>query len=244
MISFNQFTYSQDGTARLWEVPSGNLLHTLKHPNPVGGALFSPDGQTLITNDYEAVYLWDTASGHLLHRLWGHADQIWPIAISPDGKTILTGSIDKTARLWDAQTGLLLHILSGHQQLVYDVAFSPDSKVALTSSGDGIVRVWEVATGDLLHMFPRQIEGANRVVYSPDGQTLAIGTSMNTQGIATLWDPHTYGLIRPLCPRILSGQWLQVGWALTLFNLAVAAFSIRKRNPHSKTNWATQKLLA
>ena len=34
-----------------------------------------------------------------------HSDGVWSVAFSPDGKTILTGMLDKTARLWDAATG-------------------------------------------------------------------------------------------------------------------------------------------
>ena len=33
-----------------------------------------------------------------------HQDTVWAVAFSPDGKTILTGSVDKTARLWRAPT--------------------------------------------------------------------------------------------------------------------------------------------
>ena len=34
-----------------------------------------------------------------------HQGTVWAVAFSPDGKTVLTGSVDKTARLWDAATG-------------------------------------------------------------------------------------------------------------------------------------------
>src|SRR5689334_1092805 len=54
------------------------------------------------------------------------------IAFSPDGKTILTGNADNTAKLWDSQTGALLRTLLGHSRQVVSVAFSPDGKLALT----------------------------------------------------------------------------------------------------------------
>ena len=58
------------------------------------------------------------------------------VAFSPDGKTVLTGSEDKTARLWDAATGRPLGEPMTHQGMVSAVAFSPDGKTVLMGSGD------------------------------------------------------------------------------------------------------------
>ena len=54
------------------------------------------------------------------------------MAFSPDGKTVLTGSIDKTARLWDATTGQAPRLPMTHQHAVFAVAFSPDGETVLT----------------------------------------------------------------------------------------------------------------
>ena len=72
------------------------------------------------------------------------------MAFSPDGKTVLTGSSDKTARLWDAATGRPLGLPMTHQDRVSAVAFSPDGKTVLTGSWDKTARLWDAATGQPL----------------------------------------------------------------------------------------------
>jgi WD40 repeat protein len=74
--------------------------------------------------------------------LVGHSDQVISAAFSPDGKRIVTGSMDETARLWEANTGKEVLALRGHTAFVSSVAFSPDGKRIVTASGDGTARVW------------------------------------------------------------------------------------------------------
>src|SRR4030095_6272385 len=52
-------------------------------------------------------------SFHLRQTLTGHRNTVIPVAFSPDGKTLASGSMDKKIKLWDAQTGALKTTLSG-----------------------------------------------------------------------------------------------------------------------------------
>jgi len=63
-----------------------------------------------------------------------------------DGKYVLTGSGDDTARLWDAATGNQVQIFPGHFLGVGSVAFSPDGKYVATGD-DPVVRLWDPTTG-------------------------------------------------------------------------------------------------
>jgi WD40 repeat protein len=122
-----------------------------------------------------------------------HQDKVVAVAFSLDGKTVLTGSTDKTARLWDTSTTRPLGPPLPHQIFVNAVAFSPDGKSVLTASGaqlgKGEGRLWETATGKPIGLpLPHQ-SGVGTVAVSPDGKTVLTGSYDKT---ARLWNvPRT-----------------------------------------------------
>jgi WD40 repeat protein len=91
--------------------------------------------------------LWDTASGKELQTLRGHTDKLESVAFSLDGRQVLTGSFDKTARLWETATGQQRCTFKGHLGRVMSAAFSPDGRRVLTASADGTTRVWDAYSG-------------------------------------------------------------------------------------------------
>ena len=76
-----------------------------------------------------------------------HQEVVWAVTFSPDGKTVLTGSGDRTARLWSATDGSPVGAPIVHPANVNAVAFSPDGKRILTGSNDSTVRMWRASDG-------------------------------------------------------------------------------------------------
>ena len=83
----------------------------------------------------------------LRDTLKGHTGPANCVAYSPDGKTLASGSWDKTIKLWDVTTGKEEATLKGHTSMVYAVAYSPDGKTLASGGWDGAVMLWDVKTG-------------------------------------------------------------------------------------------------
>ena len=118
---------------------------------------------------------WDRLCHLELLTLAGHSGVVPAVAFSPDGKRIVAGGLDKTARVWDATTGRQLVVLKAHRDIIWGVAFSPDSRRIATSSSDGTVILWDSATGHELLTLDGQRGLVPSVAFSPDGKRLASG---------------------------------------------------------------------
>jgi WD40 repeat protein len=188
--SLNQIAWSQDGvllasaskdtTIRLWNMESGQLLHTLEghsdevNSDEVNSVAWSPDRRILASgSDDKTIRLWDTETGQLLQTLTKHSYYVSKVVWSPDGQTLASSSRDRTIRLWDAKTGKLLHTLRKHSSSVEGLAWSPDGRTLASASDDKTVRLWNAETGQLLQTLTEHSAGVCNVAWSPNGRTLA-----------------------------------------------------------------------
>jgi WD40 repeat protein/serine/threonine protein kinase len=153
----------------LWDVASRKLIgQPVKHRFSVGFVAFSPDGKTFVTDGQR----WDTETGKPVSGPLNARNAILEVR-SPDGKTLLTGNRDGTARLWDAATGKPLGELMRHAGGISAVAFSRDGKMFATGSGDGTAQLWDFATGKPLGRPLRHVHWPLFVEFTPDGKLLS-----------------------------------------------------------------------
>ena len=94
-------TASWDGTAGIWDVTTGQLIHTLQgHRNVVCAASFSPDGRSVVTASRDnTARIWDVATGQLVRTLQ-HLGAVNSASFSPNGRSVVTASDSGTARIW------------------------------------------------------------------------------------------------------------------------------------------------
>ncbi|QNP29234.1 nSTAND1 domain-containing NTPase [Cylindrospermopsis curvispora] len=107
------------------------------------------------------------------------------VTISPDGKTLVSASLDKTIKIWDMATGREKHTLTGHQSSVNSVTISPDGKTLVSASYDNTIKIWDMATGREKHTLTGHQSSVNSVTISPDGKTLVSASLDNT---IKIWD--------------------------------------------------------
>ncbi|MFQ3651198.1 MAG: WD40 repeat domain-containing protein, partial [Gemmataceae bacterium] len=120
--------------------------------------------------------------------LKGHRENVFGIALTPDGKQVLTVSGDPSIKIWDAVTGKTLKTYAegsnGHKQIILGLAVRPDGNQFLTASADNTLKVWDMPSSNAL----REIVVAAQprlVAVSPDGTRLAAACS---DGKLRLWN--------------------------------------------------------
>ncbi|NOH02225.1 MAG: TIR domain-containing protein [Chloroflexi bacterium] len=166
-------------------------VYTFNFSNgPVNVVKFHPNGDWLSVGVKNGrVRLWKVSTGVLQPGPY-HEAEVFDIAISPDGKIMVSISADSTARISRAESGRQTHVLQ-HPDWVRDVAFAPDSSWFATASDDKIVRVFDANTGvEKIRMYHGSF--VQKVEVSPDGNWVAsTGSDLSVR----VWDAQSGALM-------------------------------------------------
>ena len=219
-------TGAEDKTVKVWDIASGRIKHTYGgetgHTLDIYSLDASSDGRIIASGSGDkTVKLWNIAGGECLHTLGaegnadgatGPTDGVTSVSISPDGRTLAAGSLDKVVRLWDTATGQFLAKLgdadaaapgqhtSGHSDSVYSVAFSPDGQSLASGSLDNSIMLWDVrqarqsggaaAQAPMVTKFTGHKDFVLSVAFSVDGSLLMSGSKDRT---VQFWEPRAGG---------------------------------------------------
>ena len=192
-----------DGVVRVWELDSGKELLALAAQK--GGVAFTGaftlDGKQVVTGAGNAwnnpkkegtLRLWDLTTGKQVRQFEGHTQDIRRVAISPDGKQLLSGSFDGTMRLWEIESGKELKCFNGPGNFVESVGFTPDGKKAICSYGPQTIEtrfdedprcslwLWDLNTGKELKRFKGHSAPVLSLALSADGHFLLSGSGDGT----------------------------------------------------------------
>ncbi len=175
---------SNDRTARLWEVETGECLRTFTHNDYVNSVCISVDGRLMLTGSNDkTVKLWEVETGQCIQTFEGHEGSVSSAYLTD--KHALSGSSDKAMRLWDLETGQCLRVFEGHTDTVNSVFLSVDGRHALSGSGDETIRLWDTETGQCLRTFEGHTGSVNSICLSGDNRYILSGSEDKT---LILWE--------------------------------------------------------
>ena len=123
----------------------------------------------------------------------GHTGAAANVAVTPDGKTLVSVGNDNSVRLWDAITGKLQKTLEGHTGWVGSVVITPDGNYAITAGGDNSIRVWDIKAQKEVKKLEGHTVAIRGLALAADGKTLVSASSDKT---CRLWDLTTYKEIK------------------------------------------------
>ncbi len=169
-------TAGDDGTPRIWDVESGDLLAELSgHADPVRVAHFSPDGSLLVTADDDGgMELWDGVTFQNLASVEVNISAVRAADFSPDGTSLLTAGDDGRVRIWrisvEAPGAATLSadlVLESRNDRITTAAFSPDGSRIVAAGNDGLARIWDAHTGTALADLDGHDAQINSAAFSP-----------------------------------------------------------------------------
>lgn len=126
--------------------------------------------------------------------LKGHTDWIYSVQFSPDGKSLITASRDKTVKVWDLSAKKESATLKDNPTNVKTAVFSPDGKWAVSTTGawdkkekkwEGEIRFWDVKAGKVARSIKGHTAVIEAIAFSADGSKLATAGEDET---AIIWD--------------------------------------------------------
>jgi len=193
----------------LWNIENGSHISGFTSPVGIFSLATGPNGKFLVTGGLAQVQLYDTITGQLIGPFKGHQGSVQSVAFSPDGKFVLSGSIDRTLRMWPIPPIPRTNgpVIGAHLDSIFSVAISWDGTMAASGANDGSIKLWNLARNrfpesqqqtvkfqmwdDKLPLvpsnsFPPSVAGTrlNSLLPSPDGKRLF---AISTFG-SKIWD--------------------------------------------------------
>jgi WD40 repeat protein len=189
-------SYGGDHMVRLWDIATGHqkdlplegLAGKDVFPGGVTSVAISKDGRWIVGGTERTVHVWDSGTGKLSLSLKATASVI-SVAISSNGKRIVSGSLDGTIMMWDAATGEAVLTLKEVTKAISMLAISGDGQ-RFVSAADNTIRVWDAAVGPEAVTLKGPTANVFQMAISPDGKRIAsTSLSANFQRPVIIWDP-------------------------------------------------------
>lgn len=213
---------SSDGSARVFDVNSESVRHTLFHGQAVQFARFSPDRQYVLTASLDGTLIvWNAATGHSANTLRGHgANHLFSADFSPNSQRIITASFDQTAKVWETTSSPGQRVIAAYNGPIKRMAVSPHGDLAAVVLANRSMEIRQIDDGaPIATLACYAHDGGADAAFSPDGKRVAAALDEFTP---IVWDIETWRIISkftghqgvvyavdysPDGNRVVSGSW-------------------------------------
>lgn len=182
---------SADGTARLFNLKSNDEVATFDgHHGLVANAVFSPDGNSIVTAHDDGARLWDTNATHAVMTMSGpESSDIEAAVFINEGKNIVTATGNGTTQEWDitSDTSRLRH--KGEASSM-GVLLSPDGNRMLSFLDEKKIQLLDTHNGRVMTTIDLPTE-LSAVEFSSSGKRMLIGSQQKVQ----VWDTSSGKLL-------------------------------------------------
>jgi len=190
-------TVGYDGFVRIWDARTGRKIKELSEsggnsPYHYYCLAFSADKRHAVVGGGWKAHVWDVREAKLIHKLPGHEFEVSSVAISPDGRHVLTGGSGGLVQLFDLESGDLLRRFEKHTAAVCSLEFLPDGRHFVSGSLDRTLRVWAI-DGREVARHASSKNDVSALCVAPDGRRmlsagrLARGQHLRS-GAIQLWE--------------------------------------------------------
>jgi len=164
----------------------------------------SGEQQIITCSDDGSLGVWNLQTGKHIANWQDGKSHVYSIALSVDGKKVVSGCFDGAVRLWSIETGKVIARWTGHTQLVWSVCWNQDGERVLSGSEDGTARVWDVETGETILEINTGLGCVYTATFSPDLTLIATGGASEQEEQIKIWDANTGKLVAILKGRDVS----------------------------------------
>ena len=195
------------GRVKLWDIANRKVVASMAGEGRINDLAFLPDGKAIVgaagpdtvaAPERNGIWIWDVTGKRNPRLLNGYKYPAQLLAISPDGKTIVSPPGDANeVWLWDVEKARIRDKWKVDFKMIDAIAFSQDGRILVAAGGNGNlpglrlnpgrVTIWDTKTGKKLSTFNAIEESVGKAALSPDGKLVAVSATISLMKV-NVWD--------------------------------------------------------